>query len=71
MSINQRNFDDRLSIDYNLTYSKGKSELADNSILQQVARRNPTEPVYDQEGITPISGEERRLLSVLSTWVRR
>lgn len=56
MSINQRNFDDRLSIDYNLTYSKGKSELADNSILQQVARRNPTEPVYDQEGITPISG---------------
>ena len=47
MSINQRNFDDRLSIDYNLTYSKGKSELADNSILQQVARRNPTEPVYD------------------------
>ena len=62
MSINQRNFDDRLSIDYNLTYSKGKSELADNSILQQVARRNPTEPVYDQEGITPISGKGKEYL---------
>ena len=35
---------------------EGKSQLADNAILQQVARRNPTEPVYDVENTTPISG---------------
>lgn len=56
LSINQRNFNDKLVIDYNLTYSKGKSQLANNAILQQVARRNPTEPVYDTENSTPISG---------------
>jgi len=56
IGITQRNFNDRLSIDYNLTYAKGKSNLADNWILQQTARRNPTEPVYDTEGLTPISG---------------
>lgn len=56
MSVNQRNFNDRLTIDYNLTYSRGKSQLADNSILQQVARRNPTEPVFDTNNATPISG---------------
>lgn len=56
MSVNQRNFNDRLLIDYNLAYSKGKSQLADNAILQQVARRNPTEPIYDVNNTTPISG---------------
>lgn len=56
MSVSQRNFDDRLSIDYNLSYSTGKSQLADKWILQQAARRNPTEPVYDTESATPVSG---------------
>lgn len=56
LGITQRHFKNRLHIDYNLTYAKGKSQLADNSVLQQVARRNPTEPVYDTENLTPISG---------------
>ncbi|MDR1937463.1 MAG: TonB-dependent receptor [Tannerellaceae bacterium] len=56
MSVSQRNFNDKLSIDYNLSYSTGKSQLADKWILQQVARRNPTEPVYDVNNATPISG---------------
>ena len=56
MSVSQRNFNDRLSIDYNLSYSTGKSQLADKWILQQTARRNPTEPVYDTNNSTPISG---------------
>ncbi|MDR1503855.1 MAG: TonB-dependent receptor [Prevotella sp.] len=56
MSVSQRNFNDKLSIDYNLSYSTGKSQLADNWILQQAARRNPTEPVYDVDSATPISG---------------
>lgn len=56
MSVSQYNFDNRLSIDYNLSYSTGKGQLADKWILQQAARRNPTEPVYDPENSTPISG---------------
>lgn len=56
MSVSQHNFDNKLSIDYNLSYSTGKGELADKWILQQAARRNPTEPVYDTENSTPVSG---------------
>jgi TonB-linked SusC/RagA family outer membrane protein len=56
LGVSQRNFNDKLSIDYNLSYSTGKSQLADKWILQQAARRNPTEPVYDTNNATPISG---------------
>lgn len=48
--------DERLKIDYNLSYSTSKGELADNNILAQALKRNPTEPVYDIDNNTPQSG---------------
>ena len=56
ININQKGFNNRLNLDYRLSYSTGQSNYTDQGVLQQAARRNPTEPVYDYEDETPISG---------------
>jgi TonB-linked SusC/RagA family outer membrane protein len=52
----QKMYNGKLNIDYSLSYGSSKGELADTWVMQQAARRNPTEPVYDTEGKTPVSG---------------
>lgn len=55
-NINQKAMNDRLKLDYNLSYATGKKEYSGYDVMKQAIIRNPTEPVYDTEGRTPISG---------------
>ena len=47
ISINQKEFNNKLNIDYSLTYAHTNRKYADTWALQQAFRYNPTEPVYD------------------------
>lgn len=47
LSITQKEFDNRLTIDYTITYARTNKTYADPWALQQAFRYNPTEPVYD------------------------
>ena len=47
VTINQKGFNDRLNVNYNLGYEHTNSQYADTWVLQQAFRYNPTEPVYD------------------------
>lgn len=47
LAVTQKEFDNRLIIDYNVTYAYTKRQYADKWALQQAFRYNPTEPVYD------------------------
>lgn len=47
ISINQKEFNNRLNIDYSLTYAHTNRKYADTWAMQQAFRYNPTEPVYD------------------------
>jgi TonB-dependent starch-binding outer membrane protein SusC len=49
MTANQKAFNDRLDIDYNLSYSQTDRQLSQHWALQQAFRYNPTEPVYDPD----------------------
>lgn len=56
LNVTQHGFNDRLSINYNLSYSSGKNRYADYYILEQTTRRNPTEPVFEEENKSLESG---------------
>ncbi|TDO24433.1 SusC/RagA family TonB-linked outer membrane protein [Pedobacter duraquae] len=47
VSITQKGFNNKLTINYNLSYTDTKRDFTDQQIMQQAFRRNPTEPVYD------------------------
>ncbi len=56
LNVIQKGFNDRLTLNYNLTYSTGENEYADYYILEQANRRNPTEPIFDINNEFPESG---------------
>ena len=47
ISVNQKELNDKLTIDYSLIYSHTNKQYSDTWALQQAFRYNPTEPVYD------------------------
>ncbi len=47
VSITQKEFNNKLTINYNLTYAETNRNFTDQEVLQQAFRRNPTEPVFD------------------------
>ncbi len=47
ISATQRSFNNKLTLNYNILYAETSREFADQEVLQQAFRRNPTEPVYD------------------------
>lgn len=47
VAITQKEFNNKLTINYNITYAETERDFTDQDILQQAFRRNPTEPVYD------------------------
>jgi len=47
VSITQKEFDNKLTINYNLLYAETNRDFTDQEVMQQAFRRNPTEPVYD------------------------
>ena len=47
IAINQKEFNNRLVIDYSMTYAHTNRQYSDRWALQQAFRYNPTEPVYD------------------------
>lgn len=47
ISINQKELNNKLTIDYSITYAHTDRQYADPWALQQAFRYNPTEPVYD------------------------
>ncbi len=55
-NVTQRLLNDKLKLDYNFAYASGKKNKVDYNTMLQATLRNPTEPVYDTEGKTPISG---------------
>ncbi len=55
-NVSQKAIQDRLQLDYNINYSTAKFDFPDYGAMKQSLIRNPTEPVYDTEGLTPISG---------------
>lgn len=56
INVGQTGINDRLKLNYNFSYATSKKAFADNYIMRQATLRNPTEPVYDTENKTPISG---------------
>lgn len=48
MNISQKAINDRLKLDYNLNVSNGVYHPTDYWAIQQALRRNPTEPIYDE-----------------------
>lgn len=48
--VTQKAFDDRLNIDYKLLYSRTKNQTVPGDLLYQTLTRNPTEPVYNEDG---------------------
>ena len=48
--ITQKAFDNRLNIDYKLLYSRTNNQTVPGDLLYQTLTRNPTEPVYDENG---------------------
>lgn len=55
-NVSQTALNDRLKLDYNISYSTAKKNFSGYEVMKQAVTRNPTEPVYDTEGRTPISG---------------
>ena len=55
-NVSQTALNDRLKLDYNISYSTAKKNYSGYEVMKQAVTRNPTEPVYDTEGRTPISG---------------
>lgn len=55
-NVSQKAIHDRLHLDYSINYSTAKQDFADYGAMKQSLIRNPTEPIYDTEGLTPISG---------------
>ena len=55
-NVSQTALNDRLKLDYNISYSTAKKNYSGYEVMKQAVTRNPTEPVYDMEGRTPISG---------------
>lgn len=55
-NVAQTALKDRLKLDYNISYSNAKKNFSGYEVMKQAVTRNPTEPVYDTEGKTPISG---------------
>ncbi|MDR2125537.1 MAG: SusC/RagA family TonB-linked outer membrane protein [Prevotellaceae bacterium] len=49
INVSQLLVNDRLRLDYNVTYSTSKSVYADTYILRQAMFHNPTEPIYADE----------------------
>ncbi|MCW3089522.1 MAG: rane protein [Ferruginibacter sp.] len=47
VAITQKEFNNKLTINYNLVYAETKRDFTDQEVLQQAFRRNPTERVYD------------------------
>lgn len=47
VNMTQKEFNNKLTINYNLMYSETDRDFTDQEIMQQAFRRNPTEPVYD------------------------
>lgn len=47
LSITQKEFNNKLTIDYNITYAHTSRTYSDKWAMQQAFRYNPTEPVYD------------------------
>lgn len=50
--ISQKAFENKLSIDYKLLYSRTESSDVPSDLLYQTLVRNPTEPVYDPTNTT-------------------
>lgn len=49
ITANQKAFNNRLELNYNLNYSEADRQLSNHWALQQAFRYNPTEPVYDPD----------------------
>jgi len=47
VSMTQKEFNNKLTINYNLLYAETNRDFTDQEVMQQAFRRNPTEPVYD------------------------
>ncbi len=47
IAATQKEFNNKLTINYNLMYAETRRDYTDQEVLQQAFRRNPTEPVYD------------------------
>jgi TonB-dependent starch-binding outer membrane protein SusC len=56
INVTQKGIKDKLILNYNLSYSTNNNKYADDEIMAQAAIRNPTEPVYDLNNETPVSG---------------
>lgn len=56
LNVTQKAIQDRLTLDYNINYSTSHKEYSGYDVMKQAIIRNPTEPVYDTEGRTPVSG---------------
>lgn len=50
LSLSQKSWEGRLSFDVNIAYSNIKAKLTDYASFEQAIKRNPTEPVYNQDG---------------------
>jgi TonB-linked SusC/RagA family outer membrane protein len=56
LNVSQKAINDRLQLNYNVNYSTTKQTFSGYDVMKQAIIRNPTEPIYDTEGLTPISG---------------
>ena len=51
LNITQTAVDDRLTLNYNFNYSNRIGHPTDQWAVQQAVRRNPTEPIYDENDV--------------------
>lgn len=60
VSLTQKTWDDKLQVDMNLAYSMIDATFTDYTVFEQAIRRNPTEPVYNEDGsfFYPVGSEE-------------
>lgn len=57
LRVNQKAMDNRLNLNYKLTYSSLNRQFNDNWALQQAFRYRPTDPVYNADGTYFADGE--------------
>lgn len=60
ISVSQKAWEDKLRFDMNLAYTNIVSRFTDYGVFEQAIKRNPTEPVYNEDGsfFYPTGSEE-------------
>lgn len=60
IAVTQRTWEDKLRFDMNLAYTNIVSRFTDYGVFEQAIKRNPTEPIYNEDGsfFYPTGSEE-------------